>query len=123
MYRQVHTFFLWNFYGLFIELCEHCVADLVHVTDYAVGAVVEYRRIGISVDGNDRVRVGKAGDVVHGARYAEGDVQLRLYHNAGLPDNELERQHAAVKNRPCAGKLSAQTLCKATVARQACVGS
>lgn len=71
MYRQVHTFFLWNFYGSFIELCEHRVADLVHVADYAVGAVVKDRRIRISVDGNDRVRVGKAGDVVHGARYAE----------------------------------------------------
>lgn len=71
MYRQVHTFFSWNFYGLFIELCEHCVADLVHVADYAVGAVVEDRRIRIGVDGNDRVRIGKAGNVVYSARYAE----------------------------------------------------
>ena len=56
--------------------------------------------------------------MVHGTRYAEGDVQLRLYHNAGLPDNKLERQHAAVKHRPCAGKLSAEALGEAAVARQ-----
>lgn len=105
------------FLCLFIELCEHRVADLIHVADYAVGAVVEDRRIRIGVDGNDRVRIGKARDVVHGARYAEGDVQLWLYHNARLPDNELERQHAAVKHRPCAGKLSAEALGEAAVAR------
>ena len=71
MYRQVHTLFSWNFYGLFIELCAHCVADLVHVADSAVGAVVADLRIRIGVAGNDRVRIGKAGNVVYSARYAE----------------------------------------------------
>lgn len=39
------------------ELCEHGLADLVHVADDAVGAVVEDRRLGIGVHGDDHVRV------------------------------------------------------------------
>ena len=118
MYRQVHTFFSWNFYGLFIELCEHRVADLVHIADYAVGAVVKYRSVRVGVDGDDGVRVRKARDMVHGAGDTEGNVQLRLYDNTRLADNELKRQNTAVKHRPRAGKLAAETLGKAAIARQ-----
>lgn len=50
--------------GSLAELCEHGLADLVHVADDAVGAVVEDRRLGIGVHGDDHVRVRKARDVV-----------------------------------------------------------
>lgn len=118
MYRQVHTFFSWNFYGLFIELREHRVADFVHIADYAVGAVIEYRGVRIGVDSDDGIRVREARDMVHGAGDTEGNVQLRLYHNSRLAYNELKRQNAAVKHRPCAGKLSAEPFGKTAVARQ-----
>ena len=79
------------------ELCEHGLADLVHVADDAVGAVVEDCRLGVGVHGDDHVRVRKARDVVDRARHTERQQQLRLDHGAGLPDDELERQHAAVE--------------------------
>ena len=103
---------------LFIELCEHRVADLVHIADYAVGAVVKYRSVRVGVDGDDGFRVRKARDMVHGAGDTEGNVQLRLYDNTRLADNELKRQNTAVKHRPRAGKLAAETLGKAAIARQ-----
>lgn len=53
------------------ELCEHGLADLVHVADDAVGAVVEDRRLGVGVHGDDHVRVRKARDVVDRARHTE----------------------------------------------------
>lgn len=104
--------------GSLAELCEHGLADLVHIADDAVGAVVEDRRLGIGVHGDDHVRVRKARDVVDRARHAERQQQLRLDHSAGLPDDELERQHAAVEHRARAGDLAAEALCQTAVARQ-----
>ena len=92
------------------ELCEHGLADLVHVADDAVGAVVEDCRLGIGVHGDDHVCIREARDVVDRARHTERQQQLRLDHGAGLPDDELERQHAAVEHRARAGKLAAEAL-------------
>ena len=99
------------------ELCEHGLADLVHVADDAVGAVVEDRRLGIGVHGDDHVCIREARDVVDRARHTERQQQLRLDHGAGLPDDELERQHAAVEHRARAGKLAAEALRPAAGAR------
>ena len=57
-------------FGSLAELCEHGLADLIHVADDAVGAVVEDRRLGIRVHGDDHVRVREARDVVDRARHS-----------------------------------------------------
>ena len=73
---------------LFLELADHLVADLVHVPDYAVVAVVEDGGVRVLIDGDELARVD-AGDVVHRARDAEADIELGLYHDAGLADLKL----------------------------------
>lgn len=50
---------------------EHGLADLVHVADDAVGAVVEDRRLGVGVHGDDHVCIREARDVVDRARHTE----------------------------------------------------
>ena len=50
--------------GSLAELCEHGLADLVHVADDAVGAVVKDRRLGVGVHGDDGVENGLLARIV-----------------------------------------------------------
>src|SRR2546423_10253562 len=51
--------------------------DLLEVADDPEVRLLENRRLGIGVDGDDRSRVAAAGHVLHGARDADRAVQLR----------------------------------------------
>ena len=99
---------------------DQLVTDLVHVSDDAVIAVVEYRRGLVGVHCDEHIRVN-ARDMVHRARDTEAQIQLWLYHNARLPNLKLYRKQFPVAHRTRSGKLSAQQPRKLAVFAQALV--
>ena len=99
------------------QLLQQQITNLVHIAHNAVIAVVKDRSLRILVDGNDAAGVRESRDVIDRAGNPEAEQQLWLDDRAGLPDHELEREEAAVKNRPRAGELSTEPLRKPAVAR------
>ena len=73
-----------------------CGTDLVQVADHAEVGQLEDRRLGVLVDGHDRLRGLHAGAVLDRAGDAGGDVQLRRDRLAGLADLVAVRIPAGV---------------------------
>src|SRR5215210_2219024 len=74
--------------------------DGVQVADDAEVGELEDRRLGVLVDGDDRLRGLHPGPVLDGTGDADGDVQLRRDGLAGLPDLEGVRVEAGVDRGP-----------------------
>src|SRR4029078_6277037 len=66
-----------------VELLE-LFRDLEEIGYGAVVGDVEDRRLGIGVDGDEGAARLHAREVLHGARDAEGEIDLRLHRLAGL---------------------------------------
>ena len=75
---------------LLTQFLLHCFRqrgdDLEQVTDHAVAGLLEDRRIGILVDGDDQFGIAHSHQVLDGAGDAGRDVQVRRNNFAGLPD-------------------------------------
>src|SRR5690606_32124314 len=82
------------------ELRSQFVGDLEHVSNDSVASHAEDRGLRILVDGNDVGDVLHAGEVLHRAGDAHGDVDLAGTDGfAGLADLPVLRQPAVVRDR------------------------
>src|SRR4051812_49783948 len=73
--------------------------DLEHVPHDAVVGDLEDRRLLVLVDGDDRLRGAHPGEVLDGARDADGDVQVGAHDAARLADLVAVRPPAVVGHR------------------------
>ena len=88
--------------GLFAELGQlglELRQHLEQVADQAVIGDLEDRRLLVLVDGDDDLAVLHAGEVLDGARDADGDVELRRDDLAGLADLLVVRRVAGIDRR------------------------
>src|SRR5215212_5800064 len=70
------------------------------VADEAVIRNLENRRFLVLVDGDDDLRILHAGEMLDRARDADGDVEVRRHHLAGLPDLPVVRRVAGIDGGP-----------------------
>src|SRR5687768_6891209 len=70
----------------FLQFLLQLRQDLEQVADETVIGDLEDRRLGVLVDGDDDARILHAGEVLDGARYAAGNVEVRRDDLAGLAD-------------------------------------
>src|SRR5919106_4685349 len=92
-----------------VELLE-LLGDLEEIGDGAVVGDVEDRSLGIRVDGDDGAARLHAGQVLHGAGDAHGEVDLRLHSLARLAHLARVRRPALVDERPRDGERRAHLL-------------
>src|SRR5580692_7633717 len=69
------------------------------IADQAVIGDLKNRRLSILVDGDDDLAVLHAGEMLDCARNANGDVQIRRDHLAGLPDLLVIRRITRIDGR------------------------
>src|SRR4051794_26902501 len=112
--KTIMPFFIWSF-SLFSRSGQLLFEGVGHLEEVDGGAVVrdvEDRRFRILVDGHDRRRALHAGEVLHGARDPQRDVDARLDRPARLADLTVARHPARVDQRPRRGE------CRAELVRQ-----
>ena len=61
-----------------VEFGEDGGDDLVHVADDGIGRLGHHGRLGVGVDGDDRLGRGAAGPVLDGAGDAARDIEIGL---------------------------------------------
>src|SRR5438477_10120737 len=88
--------------------------DLAHIAHESVGGDRKHWRFGITVDGNDDAGVFHAGQVLHGSRNTESDMQLRGNHLAGLPDLPFVWGDSGIHQRARASCCSIQSIGQTT---------
>ena len=72
---------------------------LIEVRDQSVIGDLENRRVLILVDGDDHLGILHAGEMLDRAGDADGDIEFRRHHLAGLPDLPVVRRIAGIHRR------------------------
>src|SRR6202171_3550788 len=80
----------------FVELARELRQRRIEVRHQSIIGDLKDRRFLILVDGDDDFRVLHAGEMLNGARYADGDIEVRRHHFAGLADLPVVRRVAGV---------------------------
>src|ERR1700722_9532195 len=70
----------------FVELAGELRQRGIEIRHQSIIRDLKDRRFLILVDGDDDFRILHAGEMLNGARYADGDIKVRRHHLAGLAD-------------------------------------
>src|SRR4051812_33846474 len=88
--------------------------SLIQVGDETVIGDLEYRRVLVLVDGDDHLGILHAGEMLDRAGYADGDIEFRRHHLAGLADlpvvRRIARVHGGARGADAGAKLVGERL-------------